>query len=332
MTTSTTPSSSSSSTSPVFAGIDVAKDKLDLHTSDSSRVFTVSNDLAGFKEVVKHFRPRPPTLIVVEASGGYERALVDTLLDAGLPVARVSPKRVRDFARSMGVSAKTDHLDARVLTEFARRVEPAVTEKRSENQAELTALVVRRRQLLAVRTEETNRRGTTSSRAARGSIDAVLDVLNKQLDDLERRIADLIDSDDDLSNTSGLLRTVPGVGRVTGATLAAELPELGKTDRRAICALAGVAPFNDDSGRRQGPRSIKGGRTALRSTLYMSALTARRSNPVLRPFADRLRAGGKKPKQIIVAVMRKLLILLNTMIRENLTWDQLDVVKNLKTA
>jgi len=332
MTASSDSKTPCSSSVLIHSGIDVAKDQFDLGTSDTGEILSLPNDAAGFAKAIAHYTLHPPVLIVVEATGGYERPLLDALLEAGLPVARVNPKRVRDFARSMGILAKTDHIDTRVLIEFARRVEPRVTPKRSKNQAELTALVTRRRQLIAVRTEESNRRGITASKTARGSIDAVLKVLNRQIDDLNQRIADLIDSDDDLDNTNTLLQSVPGVGKVLSSTLAAELPELGKADRRQISALAGVAPFNDDSGKRQGKRSIRGGRTALRCVLYMGTVTAIRCNPVIKTFADRLKAAGKRPKVVIAAAMRKLLILLNTMIRENLTWTQLDLVKNVKPA
>jgi transposase len=312
----------------LYVGIDVAKDKLDMARSDIADVVTVANDAAGIHTILRQLQPLAVQVIVVESTGGIERALLDAMLDAGLPVALVNPGHVRYFAKAVGRSAKTDAIDARILAEFGRVTAPRLLAKRSENQAELEALVTCRRQLSHAQTEHKNRRHGTRSKAALKSIDAVLKALDTQIDSLNRQIAKLIESDDDFKDIDRLLKTVPGVGVVLSATLLAELTELGKTDRRQLGALVGVAPFNNDSGRHSGKRTIRGGRNDVRSVLYMSALSAIRHNPVIHTFAERLKASGKAPKVVIVAAMRKLLNLLNAMIRENLTWEQLNVVKN----
>ena len=244
---------------PVFAGIDVAKDKLDLARSDADGVVTVGNDAAGIGGVVRQLRAAGAALavVVVEATGGLERPLLDALLDAGLPVALANPGHVRHFAKGIGRLAKTDAIDARVLAEFARLAAPRLARKRSQSRAELEALVTCRRQLLHVRTEQTNRRGATASPAARRSIDRVLKALDKEVDALDGQIKKLIESDDDFGQLDRLLRSVPGVGPVLSSTLLAELMELGTVGRRQVGALVGVAPFNRDSGKQVGQRSIQ---------------------------------------------------------------------------
>jgi transposase len=321
--------SSSQPVGSIFVGIDVAKDKLDLARSDSAQTLTVVNDPAGIGRIVDSLRQARPTTIVVEATGGLEQSVLNALLDAGLPVALVNPGHVRHFARGIGILAKTDAIDARILVEFARLASPRLAAKRSANQAELDALITCRRQLTHVRTEQTNRRHGTSSKPARKAIDAVIKTVNKQIEDLDRQIRKLIESDDDLDSIDKLLRSVPGVGNVLSATILAELNELGSTDRGRISALVGVAPFNCDSGHMKGKRSIRGGRASVRSVLYMATIVAIRFNPVISRFAQRLQKAGKLSKVTITACMRKLLTLLNAMVRDNLRWDQLNVVKNL---
>lgn len=243
----------------------------------------------------------------------------------------MNPGNVRHFARGLGVLAKTDAIDAGVLAEFARLAEPRLSVKRPETQVELEALVTCRRQLISVRTEQTNRRGATRSEAARGAIDAVLNTLREQIDELDERIRTLIGSDDDMDAADTLLRSVPGVGPILSATLLCELAELGTVDRGAIGALGGVAPFNCDSGNVRGARSIRGGRGSVRGVLYMSAIAAMRVNPVIRAFAGRLKEKGKRNKVVIVACMRKLLTILNAMVRDRIAWSELQIVKNLQT-
>jgi transposase len=315
-------------------GIDVCRDKLDLARSGCDAVETFPNDAAGIARIVALLTTTAPTVavVVIESTGGPERALIQALLEAELPVALVHPGRVRHFAKGLGVLAKTDRIDALVLRRFGELAAPRLLERRSKNQSELRDLVACRRQLCATRAQQYNRRGATASKAALRSIDAVIKALDKQIDSLDRQIRELLDAADDFKHLDGLLRSVPGVGPTLSATLAADLAELGHADRQRVCALAGVAPFADDSGATRGRRSIRGGRTDLRCVLYMGTLAAIRSNPIIKAFAQRLRASGKLAKVVIVACMRKLLTLLNAMIRDGLRWDQLEVVKKLSAA
>jgi transposase len=327
----------------LFVGIDVAKDTLDLARSDAAaaaRVQTFANDPQGIAQIVQMLAAAAAATpgiatIVIESTGGLERPLMDALLEAGLPVALVHPGRVRHFAKGLGILSKTDRIDARVLLRFGQLAQPRLVARRSTNQAELQALVVCRRQLNVTRVQQSNRLGaaaattTTASKAAQRAVQAVVKTLDKQIERLDKQIRALIDADDDFKHLDGLLQSVPGVGPVLSATLAAELRELGETDRGEVGALVGVAPFNDDSGHTTGRRAIRGGRTAVRCVLYMATVAATRFNPVIKAFSDHLRARGKVNKVRIVACMHKLLTLLNAMVREGLTWDQLDVVKKL---
>jgi transposase len=317
------------SDSSYFVGIDVAKAKLDLARSDTGKILTVNNDPDSIGRIVGLLRSEPPKMIVVESTGGMERPLLDALLDANLPVALVNPKNVRHFAMGIGILAKSDPIDARVLVEFAKRATPRLAEKCSANQVELDALTTCRRQLTELRAIQMNRRMATTSKAALKTIDAVLKALSKEIRKLDKKIRTLIESNDDFDSIDKLLRSVPGVGAVASATLMAELRELGSADHRRISALVGVAPYNADSGTMKGRRSIRGGRASIRSVLYMATVTAIRCNPVIKVFADRLDKLGKPKKVQIVACMRKLLGFLNVMIRDHLTWDQLSVVKAL---
>jgi transposase len=316
-----------SSSVSLFAGIDVAKDHLDLARSDTGEVLTFANHDQGIRQIVQLLAGARG--IVVESTGGLERPLIEALLNAGLPVALVHPGRVRYFAIGCGILAKTNPIDAAVLMKFAQLAQPRLAQKRSANQSELDSLITCRRQLCVTRVQQSNCKLTTVSKRALKSIDAILQALDKQIDKLDKQIRDLIDSDDDFKDLDRQLRSVPGVGPVLSSTLIAELPELGSTDRQRISALVGVAPFNRDSGKSKGKRSIRGGRAQVRSVLYMSAVCAIRFNPVLRRFAERLKQSGKTPKVVIVASMRKLLALLNAMVRDNLLWNELTVVKAL---
>lgn len=316
-------------TSPAYVGIDVAKDKLDLAFEGQHRIHTFTNDEAGITALVKLLGENPPATIVIESTGGLQRPLLHTLLEAQLPVALVKPDRVRHFAIGLGILSKTDPIDARVLARFAHQAAPRLAEKVAENRLELQALVVCRRQLCTTRTQQSNRLGATASKSARKSIQAVIHTLDKQIDKLETQIRTLIDSDDQFRQLDRQLRSVPGVGPTLAATLTAELPELGRTDASQIAALAGVAPFNRDSGKTTGKRSIRGGRTPLRCVLYMATLAAIASNPLIRAFSQRLQQAGKPAKVRIVACMRKLLTLINAMVREGLEWHQLNAVKNV---
>jgi transposase len=307
------------STQNSFVGIDVSKSKFDVVILPAGTRLTCTYDAQGIEGFLRQLPER--CVVVLEATGGYERRLAAELVEAGHQTAIANPRQVRDFARGMGMLAKTDRLDARVLATYAQHVQLRLVEKRSQKQQELTALVVRRRQLLTLQVAESNRLEQTTIKSAAQSIRHILDVLRKELKKLDAEIARLIEADDDWRNKSELLQTVPGVGPATSATLVAELSELGKLNRHRIASLVGLAPFARDSGQFRGQRAIWGGRGSVRSALYMAAFNARRCNPVIRAFADRLKQAGKRPKVILTACMRKLLVILNTMVRNQTTWN-----------
>jgi len=313
----------------LLVGIDVAKEKLDLARSDSSKAVVFDNQPAGIGRIVELMRSIKPTLIVVEATGGLERPLIAALLDAHQPVALVNPGRVRHLAIALGILAKTDKVDAGVLVEFARHAQPRLAQKLSQNQIELDALVTCRKQLCDLRTAQFNQRDTTSSKAALKSINAVIKTLEKQIQSLDEQIKKLIESDDDMNSIDKLLRSAPGVGPVLSSTLLSGMIELGALGRRQISALVGVAPYNHDSGRHAGKRSIYGGRADIRAVLYMATVAATVHNPIIKNFYQRLLAKGKLKMVALVASMRKLISMLNAMLREEITWEQLNVVKNL---
>jgi transposase len=304
----------------VCVGIDVAKASLDLHFLPSGQAYTLPNTNSGHQQLRQLLPGSDCCLIVLEATGGYERAVVADLLDAGYRVAVVNPRRVRDFAKALGLVAKTDRIDARVLALFAQKVQPAPREKTPEKQAEIQQLVARRRQLIDLRTQESNRWETTRAKAARKSIQAVLNTLERQVRDIEKAIEALVESDDDWRHKTQLIESVPGLGGVTATTLVADVPELGQLNRQQVSALVGLAPYNNDSGPRKGKRSISGGRKSVRSVLYMAALAARRCNPVIKAFAERLAQHGKPFKVVLTACMRKLLVILNAIVKSGQPW------------
>jgi transposase len=304
------------------AGIDVSKQHLDACWGGEE--LRLSNTTSGCDELAAKLEAAQVDLVVVEATGGYERALVCALQARGLAVARVNPRQSHDFAKAMGVLAKTDRVDARVLRDFAdvlaRHKDRAkyITAPVNAYRLELAALVTRRRQLVEMRVAESNRLEQAGTHAAR-SIKAVLRTLDKQLVQLDGDIDDFLDEHFKAQRT--LLDTVKGVGPVTIMTLNAALPELGCLSRRQIAKLVGVAPLAQDSGERTGKRRIWGGRADVRAVIYMAALVAKTHNPVIRAFHEKLIAAGKAPKVAIVACMRKLLTILNAMARDGATWD-----------
>ena len=304
-----------------FVGIDIAKRTLDVHVLPERTSLTQQNDAKGRGQLREELPPPGKCLIIVEATGGYERALVAELIDAGHQVAVVNPRQVRDFAKACGILTKTDRIDAAVLARFGQAVVPRTQTKIPEKQLELQDLVVRRRQLVELRTAEMNRKENVASKFVKKSLQESVDALTKQIRRFEKRIAALVQSDDDWKLKLEIVQSAPGIGPGTSATLIAEVPELGKLSRRKISALVGLAPFNRDSGEFRGRRAIRGGRSSVRCSLYMATLSARRSNPVIRAFSDRLKALGKKPKVIITACMRKLLVILNTMVKNNTHWN-----------
>src|SRR2546423_404130 len=280
-------------TSHAFVGIDVAKHSLDVCVLNEDRCFTTVNDADGFRRLLDTLPAAGNCLIVIEATGGYQHRVVGALVAAGYTVAVVNPRQVRDFARSLGILAKTDRLDARVIARFGQHANPRPVEIGSEKQAELRELVTRRRQLIELRTAEQNRLETTTTKIVRKNVRHLVEQLAKQIRQLEESIGELLESEPELSSKAALLETVPGVGPVTITSLLVDLPELGRLNRQQVAALVGVAPFNRDSGKFHGRRAISGGRAAVRSVLYMAALTARRFNPLIRAFAQRLEAAGK---------------------------------------
>jgi transposase len=309
--------------SPRFIGIDVSQSAWDVHVLPEARSFSVRVDEGAAQRLLAQLGAAASSLVVVEATGGVERELVAALLDAGWTVAVVNPRCVRDFAKALNRLAKTDRIDAATIAEFARRVEPRPTQKVPENQRRLDALVTRRRQVVGLRSMEQTRKLQAADRAARHSIEKTLRFLDRQVAELDQAIAQLIDADDDWRAKRDIVQSVPGVGPATGAALIAELPELGRLNRQEIAALAGVAPFNHDSGQHRGQRRIRGGRSALRKALYMAALVAKRFNPRIRSFAQRLHRAGKPFKVVLTACMRKLLTLLNALVRTNTHWNPL---------
>ena len=304
-----------------FAGIDVAKNSAELYLLPGGERRSIASDDESRAALVEFLRQQPQCLVVLEATGGYERPLVAALVEAGLAVAVINPRQARDFARALGRLAKTDRVDAQSLALFAQKVQPRPGGHIPEKQAELDALVTCRRQLIQLRTMETNRQQTAVHKATIRSHLAVLQTLNKQIDHLDQQIAKLIESDDDWRAKAQLLQSVPGIGPVASTTLLAELPELGKLNRQQIASLVGLAPWPRDSGKSQGYRSLWGGRASVRNVLYMAALTAARFNPVIQRFHQRLRQAGKAPKVALSACMRKLLVILNAMLKSRLPWN-----------
>jgi transposase len=304
------------------AGIDVAKAHLDLCCGEIER--RLDNDASGWDEAIAILRAQQVDLVVVEASGGYERGLVNALQGAAIAVARVNPRQAHDFAKSMGVLAKTDRVDARCLRDFAdvlaRHEQRAkyITPPRDEQRERLAALMTRRRQLVDMHVAESQRQAHADKRALR-SIRAVLKTLERQIGGIERDIDRHLD--EHFKPQRELLESVKGIGTATTLALVAALPELGQLERRPLCKLAGVAPLADDSGQRKGRRRIWGGRAQVRTALYMATLSAMRYNPAIAATYQRLLAAGKPKKVAMVACMRKLLTILNAIMRDGSKWD-----------
>lgn len=304
----------------LVAGIDVSSQSLDWCLLPSGESGQENNSGKGIARLVSRLKRAAPTLIVLEATGGYERSLVLALAEAGLPAAVVNPRQVRDFAKARGVLAKTDAVDARVLAQFARDLKPRPSEAPDERQLECAELVARRRQLIAMRTAEKNRKQQVRGAVVQESVKNLLTALSQQIAEIERQIAEVLSRCAVCQRRVELLQTVPGVGATVSRTLMVDLPQLGRLNRRQIASLVGVAPLNRDSGRMRGRRSVWGGRTHVRQVLYMAILAALRCNPVLKAFYDRLRAAGKPAKVALTACMRKLLTILNAMVANNADW------------
>jgi transposase len=305
----------------MYIGIDVSKDRLDVCRRPSGTAFAVARDGEGLAALIERLQGARPELIVLEATGGFEQVVAAGLAGAGLPVVVVNPRQIRDFARSMGRLAKTDRIDAEVIALFAERVRPELRPLPDAAARELDELVTRRRQVIEMIVAEGNRARRLASRRLKKRIDRHLEVLQKELTEIERELDDTIRRSPIWRETEDLLKSVPGIGNATARTLLAELPELGTLGRRQIAALAGVAPFNRDSGTFRGRRMIGGGRAGVRATLYMAALVASRHNPVIAAFYQRLLAAGKPKKTALVACMRKLLTILNAILRHRTPWQ-----------
>ena len=304
----------------VYVGIDVAKANLDMARYSSEKKWQFTNDEAGITRITELLKEFSPTLVVMEATGGYETPLAYALKAAGIPVAIVNPREVRDFAKATGTLAKTDALDAKVLAHFAAVIEPEPRPISDEELQELGAILARRRQISEMLTAEKNRL-YTARRIVKDDIKAHIAYLGKEMAETEKRLQDKIQESPIEQTKYNLLRSVPGVGPTLCATLLIDLPELGKLSNRKVAALVGVAPFNRDSGTLRGKRTVWGGRSKVRSALYMATLVATRYNPVIKAFYSRLCAAGKAKKVALTACMRKMLTILNVMLKNHVPWS-----------
>lgn len=304
-----------------FVGIDVAKDRLDVHMRPSGEASAMARDAEGVASLVERLRAATPQLIVLEATGGFERIVVAHLAAAGLPLVVVNPRQIRDFARATGRLAKTDRVDAAVIAHFAEAVKPPVRPLASQQARLLDELITRRRQVIEMMVAEGNRARALENKRLRKRIERIRAVLQTELTAIERDLDEIIRGTPIWRESEDLLKSVPGVGNIVARTLIAELPELGTLDRRKIAALVGVAPFSRDSGTMRGRRTVSGGRAPVRAALYMAALVASRRNPVIAAFYQRLLAAGKCKKLALTACMRKLLVILNAILRERTPWQ-----------
>jgi len=292
---------------------------LDVGVLPQEKFWSSANDDAGRTELVARLREVAPTLIVLEATGGYEAVIAAQLAAAGLPVVVVNPRQVRDFAKACGKLAKTDRIDARILALYAKTMRPEVRPLKDEQSRELDALFIRRRQIVDMLTMEKNRLGMAAKRVRKG-LQAHITWLEKRVDEVDGELKALIETSPVWRAKDEILQSAKGIGPVASLALLSQLPELGQLDRKKISALVGIAPLNNDSGTFKGRRSIWGGRSAVRPPLYMATLAAIRCNPVIKAFHARLKAAGKKSKVAIVACMRKLLTILNAMIKTMTPW------------
>ena len=303
-----------------FVGIDVSKSWVDVHVRPDGTAFRCLSDGAGLAELVRRLQPLSPVLVVMEASGGYEAIVAASLAEADLPLAIVNPRQVRRFAEALGQLAKTDAIDARVIAHFAEAIRPPPRPLPNPMMTQLQELLARRRQLVVMINAEKQRAARAESKVTRRSHKTMLKSLEAERTRIDRAIDKLIQQSPLWCAKLDLLTSVPGVGDIVARTLLAELPELGRVDRHQIAALAGVAPFSRDSGRKKGRRVVRAGRVQERAPVYMACLTAIRRNPPLKAFYRRLRAAGKPTRLALVAVMRKLLTMLNAILRDNQPW------------
>ena len=304
----------------IYVGIDVAKAQLDVAVRPTDDRWVVPNDDAGIRQLMSQLTALEPALVVLEATGGLELSIVAALAAEESPVVVVNPRQVRDFAKATGKLAKTDALDAAVLAHFAEAVRPPVRPLRGAETQDLNSLTARRHQVMTMLVSEKNRLSAATTVAVRPRIEAHIAWLQRELDDLDKSLRETLRKSPVWREKDDLLRTVPGVGEQLSLTLLAYLPELGTLDRRQVAALVGVAPFNRDSGTLRGRRTVWGGRARIRAVLYMGALAASRYNPIIRDFYQRLVAAGKPKKLALTACMRKLLVILNSMLKHRSPW------------
>jgi transposase len=304
----------------IYVGIDVGKENLDLAVLGASDTKQYQNNTKGIRALTRRLKKYAVEKIVVEATGGYEYEVVTRMCKAKLPVALVNPTRVRRFAQAGGQLAKTDSLDAHVLANFGKSMQPEVWTLKTEVEEQLNQLISRRRQLVGMLTAEKNRSGTAKEQA-QDSIRRHITWMQDELAEVEASMQEIINTEPEYQKKIANLVSVPGVGEVTALTLVAQLPELGLVNRQQIAALVGVAPLNHDSGRHKGKRRTFGGRSSVRSALYMAALSASRHNPVIKAFYERLLAKGKEKKVALTACMRKLLVILNAIMRDQQPWQ-----------
>ena len=304
-----------------FVGIDVSKSTLDVCIEPIGQTLHVTYDEAGISQIIGRLKEASPTLIVVEATGGLEVRIATELASKGLPVAVINPRQARDFAKATGRLAKTDQVDAAVLAEFAKAIRPQARPLKDADTRALDDMVSRRRQLIDIRVQETLRLGTAASKPMQKSLNKHIVWLDKQIAELDGDLAERLHESDVWRAKDDLLRGIPGVGSVTALTMLAKCPELGTLNRREIAALTGVAPLANDSGKHRGKRFVWGGRADVRAVLYMAAVTAIRCNDPIKAFAERLKKTGKPPKVVIVACMRKLLTIMNSMLKNNTPWN-----------
>jgi transposase len=309
-----------------FIGIDVCKQWLEVAVHEHDYQFRCANKTSAFGDLIAELIALRPALIVLEATGGLERAIVAALHGVGLPVVVVNPRQVRDFAKALGQLAKTDPLDAQVLAHFAAAIKPRPRPIKSQAEQELDALSGRRDQLIEMLTDEKNRRASAASASVRDEIEQHIDWLTDRIDELDQQMKKLIKRSAQWQAKDELLQSTPGIGPVVSFSLLAELPELGKLSRQEISKLVGVAPLNRDSGQQRGSRHIFGGRAHVRRVLYMAAFNARRCNPVIKEFYERLRARQKPFKVAITACMRRLLSIINAMVRDGSPWKSADAL------
>lgn len=302
-------------------GIDISKECLDIAVHETGEIFQFPNDPGSFPKLIERFEKLAPKLIVMEASGGYEQDILFSLLINGLPASLVNARQVYNFGKAVGRLAKTDRIDAVLLAHFAHAVQPKIHEAPASAQIALSELVSRRYAVKKMLTSEKNRLHVTRTRPVRNHVERHIQWLQSQIDSIDQELKTLIQHSETWQELDTVLESVPGVGPVGATTLVALLPELGRLNRREISALVGVAPFNWDSGKRKGQRHIWGGRATVRTALYMCIVSGLRCNPVIKDFYSRLIEKGKPPKVAMIACVRKLLVILNTMVKANEPWD-----------